>query len=291
MNHDAFPTSQNANDVAKQWEKVADEVESQDESSQEAQEERESLLRRIGGAILEFLGRMSDAVGSVELDDEESGEVEVDLEQYRAQILQLEDELFKYDRDSAAAYKTANILGVLSGIKPVSLVTLVAHEDRKDNLDRIEKIIRGLGLKIVHSKYGEKRRVPDIDLFISKSEERALLARDTLDEVQRMRAAKNKKDGGVGENNWKWAEYKNWADTRFGKLMGYPDTAVEAFLNWDETMDELSARAHRSRYYTHSREHEQEEYEAFDKRLDQVVAEYAPRTAAYFSSEEDVPWL
>ena len=56
-------------------------------------------------------------------------------------------------------------------------------------------------------------------------------------------------------------------------------------------MDELSARAHRSRYYTHSREHEQEEYEAFDKRLDQVVAEYAPRTAAYFSSEEDVPWL
>lgn len=139
MNHDAFPTSQNANDVAKQWEKVADEVESQDESSQEAQEERESLLRRIGGAILEFLGRMSDAVGSVELDDEESGEVEVDLEQYRAQILQLEDELFKYDRDSAAAYKTANILGVLSGIKPVSLVTLVAHEDRKDNLDRIEK--------------------------------------------------------------------------------------------------------------------------------------------------------
>ncbi len=89
-------------------------------------------------------------------------------------------------------------------------------------------------------------------------------------------------------------EWQN-ATIKLGKLVGYPDTAVMAFADSASERDinsrERAERMRRNRYYAHSAEYEEQKYETYDLKLNQAIAELAPKTAEIYANDKTKKWL
>ncbi len=74
------------------------------------------------------------------------------------------------------------------------------------------------------------------------------------------------------------------AERELGLLFGYPETAVDYFLNGWNPDEEESPHSANPKYhsYVHSPEHAEEEYEQYEQIIDEAFQKYCPNSAADF---------
>lgn len=204
-------------------------------------------------------------------------------------FLELEKTFFKtLKREDIAADNVADILGVLIDLKPAMAADFGEDDFKNLDFEHFKKLIADLGLKIVFLKRPYKSAFKEEMLcyyFISKDETKAsslceqfVFLWESIDEKG------NIKDKGA------------WVDItlKIGRLLGYPETATEEFvrLSDEDIMSETRrARMGRNRYYSHSAEYENEEFESYDKKLNQAIENYAPMTAKVLKAKTDKRWL
>lgn len=202
-------------------------------------------------------------------------------------VANLEDFLYAHiENPRRAASMITNIIGVAIDLKPTALEFLYPSELKNTDLNDFLSALEPLGIKALFSHHetftmGEFDWVEDICIF--KDLTLAIEQRKMGDEINA-----SMDDFGQTIDQQKWES----ATRRTGELLGYPATAIEYFLK-DTDIDnpERMARMNRNRYYAHSPEHEEEEFQAYDLKLNQAIEEYAPKTAAIFKEESEKRWL
>jgi hypothetical protein len=203
----------------------------------------------------------------------------------KEKILRLEEFAFSnVNKKDIAAHLVADVIGVLVDLKPVMMTGFAGGEI--EHPAKLVVLLEELGLKVVifYRKIKiEKSKVMVLYFFVSKKKS---LAQKTLTEFFDLWKNMGKDDKPKSQKKWKKQTKK------IGELLGYPKTAVEEFImDIDVEDEERQKRMKRNRYYAHSKEHEDEEYEAYDKKLNEAVQEYAPKTTAQFMKNKAKKWL
>jgi hypothetical protein len=75
---------------------------------------------------------------------------------------------------------------------------------------------------------------------------------------------------------------KLWEESsrEIGRLLGYPETAIEYFIAEQDIEDEERQRLlGRYQFYVHSPQHHEQEYQAYDAKIFQAIRDYTPKTA------------
>ena len=183
-----------------------------------------------------------------------------------------------------AAYLVADVIGVLIDLKPVMMTGFAGEEI--EHPAKLVVLLEELGLKVkvFYRKIKiEKNEMMVLYLFVSKKKS---LAEKTFTEFFDLWKNMGKDDKPKSQKKWKKQTKK------IGELLGYPKTAVEEFImDIDVEDEERQKRMKRNRYYAHSKEYEDEEYEAYDKKLNEAVQEYAPKATAQFMKNKAKKWL
>ena len=204
-------------------------------------------------------------------------------------IIELEKLIFQIKKKpEGAARMMADIIGVLIGVKPVAL-GIVDSDEIPELRTRIQlkEYLEKLGLKALF--FG--RNGFDIDgpewrenIFISKELKIAVQAHETFEQLWQTM-------DNLGQifapNEWRVATKK------IGRLLGYPETAVDAFADNRENIvsEEHIRRIDRNRYYVHSAEHEEQEYYEYDYKINQAISELAPQATQVLTSNKAKRWL
>lgn len=205
-------------------------------------------------------------------------------------IIDLEKLIFDAKKKPAvAAHIIADIIGVAIGIKPAMVGYFDIGEISALDYEKLTTLLQGLGLKALffsHTMIGNSGLETDEDMYVSTASEKAAEAHAAFEELWQ-----TMDDFGQIYNPEKWEV----TTKRIGKLMGYPETAIKEFVNPSnsdaESDEERTARMRRNRYYAHSAEHEEEEYQAYDLKINQAIAELAPMTTKLFVAEKGKRWL
>ena len=207
----------------------------------------------------------------------------------RELFLELEKTIFKtLKREDIAADNVADILGVLIDLKPAMTADFGEEEFKILDFEYFKNLISDLSLKIVFLKRPYKSAFKEEVLnyyFISKDETKASSLRELFKSLW-----KNIDEKGNIIDKGAWVDITQ----KIGGLLGYPETALEEFvrLSDEDIMSETRrARMGRNRYYSHSAEYENEEYESYDKKLNQAIENYAPMTAKVLKFETGKRWL
>ena len=166
------------------------------------------------------------------------------------------------------------VLGVLIDLKPAALLINDRIEDNKllDN-KRILEILNKLGVNLVREKLNKFSNEEIEYLYLAKTARVCLELqkwhRDFFNSVSEMGEILDKKE---------WIE----ANYQIGKILGYPETATSEYIRMQiegiEKDDNYRSRMERNYYYMHSARYENEEFEAYDLRLNLAVNEYLPVT-------------
>lgn len=179
------------------------------------------------------------------------------------------------------------ILGVLVDLKPAALVI----NDRIDDCElldnkRILEILSKLGVVLIREelhKFSDK----EIEyLYLAKT------ARASL-ELQKWHRDFFNSMSETGEilDKKVWTE----ANYQIGKILGYPETATLEYIRMQiediEKDENYRSRMERNYYYMHSARYENEEFEAYDLRLNLAVNEYLPVTAEIMQANIKKRWL
>ena len=183
------------------------------------------------------------------------------------------------DGEELAASNVAGVIGVLIDLKSAMAGDFKIEEYKKIDVKKLRALLGSLGLVIIFAPRGD-----DILFYISRDE---ATARELS--LQFETVWNNMSGEGIADKN-AWSN----ATMRIGELLGYPKTAVIDFVALDEGAiggEERIARMCRNRYYSHSAEHEEEEYAAYDRILNQAIEDNAPKTAAVFKSKQGKRWL
>ena len=179
------------------------------------------------------------------------------------------------------------ILGVLVDLKPAALVI----NDRIDDCElldnkRILEILSKLGVVLIREelhKFSDK----EIEyLYLAKTARASLeLQKWHRDFVNSMSETGEILDKKV------WTE----ANYQIGKILGYPETATLEYIRMQiediEKDENYRSRMERNYYYMHSARYENEEFEAYDLRLNLAVNEYLPVTAEIMQANIKKRWL
>lgn len=163
------------------------------------------------------------------------------------------------------AHYAADLAGVAAGIKPTALVQTMPTELNIDNT-KLANLIKQSGLCIADGW-------EDGCYFVSKT---ADLANQVKEKFQKL-----------------WGKTISYSEDRDpGRLLGYPEIAVAQDFDSPKT---VLGRFRRTvskkrdplleRYYTHSPEHQEEEFAAYEKPLHAYMEEHCPRAAALLKSE------
>ena len=211
---------------------------------------------------------------------------------------ELERFVYHHKPAGAASEMMAALVGVFVGLKPAGAVDFLSEQASATDLMKFREMVTRLGLKLVTDV--EEVREGDtairyVMLYVAReigvAQELAMAfaaMRESLDE-----------GGGI-------KDLAEWARTtlEIGRLLGYPESAVEAFVReteeWTETgvNGAMGARERKyttvggaNRYYAHSLEHEREEFEAYDRPLNQAIDEWAPFTAERLQANANKRWL
>lgn len=199
-------------------------------------------------------------------------------------IKELESIIFDAkEKSGTAAEAMSGILGVLIDLKPVTATSFSIDEFMRFQQDELVQLLNSLGLKILFfsGKWFNKDHYEWVEYaYISKD---MVLARRAHEAFERL--------WGTMDEIGQIFDPETWIDAteQIGGLLGYPKTAIDYYINSTNNDDikERAERVRRNRYYAHSAEFEEQEYQTYDLRLNQAITEFAPKTAAYFSSEED----
>lgn len=179
------------------------------------------------------------------------------------------------------------VLGVLIDLKPAALLINDRIEDNKllDN-KRILEILNKLGVNLVREKLNKFSNEEIEYLYLAKT------ARVCL-ELQKWHREFFNSMSETGEilDKKVWTE----ANYQIGKILGYPETATLEYIRMQiegiEKDDNYRSRMERNYYYMHSERYENEEFEAYDLRLNLAVNEYLPVTAEIMQANIKKRWL
>lgn len=179
------------------------------------------------------------------------------------------------------------VLGILIDLKPAALLINDKLNDSKllDN-KRIFEILNKLGVVLVREKLNKFSNEEIEYLYLAKT------ARVCL-ELQEWHREFFNSISETGEilNKKVWAE----ANYQIGKILGYPETATLEYIRMQiegiEKDNNYRSRMERNYYYMHSARYENEEFEAYDLRLNLAVNEYLPVTAEIMQANTKKRWL
>ena len=204
-----------------------------------------------------------------------------------ATLAKLENLVFEAKKKpAAAANTTADIIGVLVGLKPAMVGYFDFDEYHNFPVEEFIELLEKINLKVLffkRSRIGLNDSKWEEQIYISSSFELAVKTHNAFEELWN-----TMDDHGQIFDFQKWTN----ATREIGRLLGYPETATEYFISHRNTNDENRRKIlARNRYYLHSPEHEEEEYQSYDFKLNQAVAELAPKTAEIFTSDKNKRWL
>ena len=179
------------------------------------------------------------------------------------------------------------VLGVLIDLKPAALLINDRLNDSKllDN-KRILEILNKLGVNLVREKLNKFSNEEIEYLYLAKT------ARVCLELQKWHREFFNS----VSETG-KILDKKVWSEANYqiGKILGYPETATSEYIRMQiegiEKDNNYRSRMERNYYYMHSVKYENEEFEAYDLRLNLAVNEYLPVTAEIMQANTKKRWL
>lgn len=179
------------------------------------------------------------------------------------------------------------VLGVLIDLKPAALLINDKLNDSKllDN-KRIREILNKLGVDLVREKLNKFSNEEIEYLYLAKT------ARVCL-ELQKWHREFFNSVSETGEilDKKEWIE----ANYQIGKILGYPETATSEYIRMQiegiEKDDNYRSRMARNYYYMHSMKYENEEFEAYDLKLNLAVNEYLPVTAEIMQANLKKRWL
>lgn len=179
------------------------------------------------------------------------------------------------------------VLGVLIDLKPAALLINDKINDSRllDN-KRILEILNKLGLDLVREKLNKFSNEEIEYLYLAKT------ARECLELQKWHREFFNSvSESGEVLDKKVWAE----ANYQIGKILGYPETATLEYIRMQiegiEKDNNYRSRMERNYYYMHSARYENEEFEAYDLRLNLAVNEYLPVTAEIMQANIKKRWL
>lgn len=179
------------------------------------------------------------------------------------------------------------VLGVLIDLKPAALLINDKINDSKllDN-KRILEILNKLGVDLVREKLNKFSNEEIEYLYLAKT------ARVCLELQKWHREFFNSvSESGEILDKKVWSE----ANYQIGKILGYPETATSEYIRMQiegiEKDDNYRSRMERNYYYMHSVKYENEEFEAYDLRLNLAVNEYLPVTAEIMQANTKKRWL
>jgi hypothetical protein len=178
------------------------------------------------------------------------------------------------------------VLGVLINLKPAALLINDRINDSKllDN-KRIMEILNKLGVDLVRERLNKFSNEEIEYLYLAKT------ARMSL-ELQKWHREFFNSVSETGEilDKKVWSE----ANYQIGKILGYPETATLEYIRMQiegiEKDNNYRSRMERN-YYMHSARYENEEFEAYDLRLNLAVNEYLPVTAQIMQANIKKRWL
>lgn len=179
------------------------------------------------------------------------------------------------------------VLGVLINLKPAALLINDRINDSKllDN-KRIMEILNKLGVDLVRERLNKFSNEEIEYLYLAKT------ARMSL-ELQKWHREFFNSVSETGEilDKKVWSE----ANYQIGKILGYPETATSEYIRMQiegiEKDDNYLSRMERNYYYMHSVKYENEEFEAYDLKLNLAVNEYLPVTAEIMQANIKKRWL
>ena len=179
------------------------------------------------------------------------------------------------------------VLGVLIDLKPAALLINDKLNDSRllDN-KRILEILNKLGVDLVLEKLNKFSNEEIEYLYLAKT------ARECLELQKWHREFFNSvSESGEVLDKKVWAE----ANYQIGKILGYPETATLEYIRMQiegiEKDNNYRSRMERNYYYMHSARYENEEFEAYDLRLNLAVNEYLPVTAEIMQANTKKRWL
>jgi len=179
------------------------------------------------------------------------------------------------------------VLGVLIDLKPAALLINDKLNDSKllDN-KRIMEILNKLGVDLVRERLNKFSNEEIEYLYLAKT------ARECLELQKWHREFFNSvSESGEVLDKKVWAE----ANYQIGKILGYPETATLEYIRMQiegiEKDNNYRSRMERNYYYMHSARYENEEFEAYDLRLNLAVNEYLPVTAEIMQANTKKRWL
>jgi len=163
--------------------------------------------------------------------------------------------------DVGAARNMAEIVGVLIGVKTVAMDLFLPEELQKVDLKWFRGKLHELGLHVIF-------------------ERRALGGNDPMNYAEYYYLGKDHETALVAQNLFHKIWSGEWEMNReIGALLGYPQTAVEYFLNKKgKTSKEDQKRMARNRFYIHSPEHEDDEFDAYERKIYAVLGQFCPKT-------------
>ena len=179
------------------------------------------------------------------------------------------------------------VLGVLIDLKPAALLINDKLNDSKllDN-KRILEILNKLGVDLVRERLNKFSNEEIEYLYLAKT------ARMSL-ELQKWHREFFNSVSETGEilDKKEWIE----ANYQIGKILGYPETATSEYIRMQienvKKDNNYRFRMERNYYYMHSARYENEEFEAYDHRLNLAVNEYLPVTAQIMQANTKKRWL
>ena len=179
------------------------------------------------------------------------------------------------------------VLGVLIDLKPAALLINDKLNDSKllDN-KRIMEILNKLGVDLVRERLNKFSNEEIEYLYLAKTARVCL----ELQEWHREFFNSISETGEILDKKV-WSE----ANYQIGKMLGYPETATSEYIRMQiegiEKDDNYRSRMERNYYYMHSVKYENEEFEAYDLKLNLAVNEYLPVTAEIMQANLKKRWL
>ena len=179
------------------------------------------------------------------------------------------------------------VLGVLIDLKPAALLINDRLNDSKllDN-KRILEILSKLGVVLVRERLNKFSNEEIEYLYLAKTVQVCL-------ELQKWHRRFFESVSETGEilDKKEWIE----ANYQIGKILGYPETATSEYIKMQiegvKKDDNYRSRMKRNYYYMHSEKFENEEFEAYDHRLNLAVNKYLPVTAQIMQANTKKRWL
>lgn len=205
----------------------------------------------------------------------------------KAKVIELENFIFQSrSKVGTAASMISDFVGVMIGVKPVASEYFTAEEFSELDFEHLINLLNQVGLKPLFFKrdYVYMGKLTWIeDVYVSRDIKTILNLREYSEKLRH-----SMDDIGQIFNQALWEE----SSREIGKLLGYPDTAIDYFIsNQDINDEERQKLVERNRFYVHSPEHEEQEYQAYDRKIYQALSDYAPKTAKLFSENKSKRWL